>query len=393
MKILWFPRLQFDIDKLHITTWREMCKEIGKMRQQVCIAIAGKYVKEVFEKEKYISIFIVRRKYLRIISFYLGGFFKFVLSCYRFKPDVIILDLYSIWFSLPFLLIPRKTKPTIIVDNRTPFYNTTFQKASIRDIVMRFYTKVSYLYCKSSLDGMTVITDYYKEQVCKTYKFNPSTIGVWGSGVNVEAFSIKKNKDTLSILKDKFVLMQHGEISYNRGIFEVVRALNLIKKNDVCLLLVGDQVGGSKAKEELLVEVKKLNLDKNVFVLPPVPHSEVPKYISCCNVAILAYPNIEYWNNNNPIKLLEYLAMGKSIICTDMWTFRNVMGNNKCVHYIKDNNPITIAEAINYYYKNRIFLADWGKTGIDIVKSQYTWSHQALNLLSFIELLQGGKTI
>ena len=390
MKILWFPRLQFDIDKLHITTWREMCSKIKSLGHHVEIAIAGRQNNEEIFKGKYICIPIIRMKFLRILSFWITGFLKFIITYFKFNPNVVILDLFTIWFSLPLIFIPPQKRPLIIVDNRTPIHNLTSQESTMRDNVFKFYTRLSYLYCKFFLNGMTVITSYYKQNVCKNFKFDFSAVGVWGSGVDTDKFLPQKHKNSNrpSFLKDKFVLMQHGEISYNRGLFETVEAMSMIDKENVCLVLIGTAIGGSKARDDILLLIKKLNLEENVFVLPPVPHAEIPKYISYCDCAIMAYPNIEYWNNNNPIKLLEYLAMGKVVICTDMWTFKEVMGNKNCAYYLKDNSPECIAEAINMCYQNRELLEKWGKEGVETVNGRYTWQKQAKNLLDFIEHLK-----
>jgi len=69
-----------------------------------------------------------------------------------------------------------------------------------------------------------------------------------------------------------------------------------------------------------------------------------------------------------------------------MWTFRNAGGNRKCVYYIKQNDAKTIAKAINYCYKNKEYLDEWGREGIKIVKENFTWYKQAKNLLDFINL-------
>ncbi|MBE7547357.1 MAG: glycosyltransferase [Planctomycetia bacterium] len=390
MKILWFPRLQFDIDKLHITTWREMCKEITNLGHHVEIAIAGQQNNEEIFTGKYIRIPIIRIKFFRSLSFWITGFFKYIINYCKFNPDVVILNLYTIWFSLPLMFVPSKKRSLIIVDNRSPFYNLTSQRSTIQDIFFKFYTRISYLYCKSFLDGMTVITGHYKQNVCKDFKFDVSVIGVWGSGVDIERFSPQKyrNRDAPFFLKDKFVIMQHGGISYNRGLFETVEAMSMIEREDVCLVLIGTAIAGSKAKDDILQLIKKFKLEKNVFVLPPVPHAEIPMYISYCDCAIMAYPNIEYWNNNNPIKLLEYLAMGKVVMCTDMWTFKEVIGNKNCAYYLKDNSPESIAQAIHVCYQNRESLQEWGKEGIEVIKERYTWHKQAQRLLDFIVKLQ-----
>ncbi len=394
MKILWFPRLQFDIDSLHLTTWREMCRELEQsFHCNVRIAIAGKPTGNVFDRS-YISIPIVRRKFLRILSFLFFGYLKFLLNFLTFRPHVVILDIYSIWFSFPFVLVPRN-RSLFIVDNRTPFLNSESDNDTIKNRATNLYIKLSYWYCKVFLGGMTTITDYYKQQVCKDFGFNNSVIGVWGSGVDVDKFLPKEYEfsDRPSFLKDKFVIMQHGQISYIRGLFETIEALSVVKQNDICLVIIGDAVAGNKAKDDILQLIKKLKIEKSVYVLPPVPHKEMPLYLSYSDCAIMAYPQIEYWNNNNPIKLLEYLAMGKIVICTEMWTFKNVMKNQKCVYYIKNNDPQSIAGAIEYCYENRGLLNEWGKDGIEIVRERHTWQKQSKNLLNFVEQLRKRKSI
>jgi len=384
MKILWFPRLQLDIDTLHITTWREMCRELEGMGCEVRIAIAGKDSNNIFDRD-YIRIFLIRKKYLRILTFWIFGFIKFVYAYFAFKPNVVILDISSTWFSLPFVIISR-WKVLFIVDNRTPNYDETSNKSSMRDRVMKFYTNLSHWYSRHFLNGMTVITSYYKEQVCRRFGFPLSSIGVWGSGVDTSVFLPQKHASDIkpSFLKGKFIVMQHGYMSYNRGLLETIEAISRIDNEDIVLLLIGD----GKVKPEILRKIERRGLEKKVYVLPPVPYSEIPTYIGYSNCAIMAYPNIEYWNNNNPIKLLEYLAMGKVVICTDMWTFKAVCGESKCACYLEDNDPETIKDAISYCYQNRSSLVNWGAEGIDIVRERFTWRKQAERLINFIDSLR-----
>jgi len=361
-----------------------MCRELEQMGCEIRIAIAGKDSNNIFGRD-YIRIFLIKKKYLRILSFWIFGFIKFIYAYFVFKPDIVILNIFSTWFSLPFVIISQR-KPLFIVDNRTRYYNQTLNKSSMRDRVMKFYTKLSYWYSRHFLNGMTVITKHFKNQICKSFKFDSSQIGIWSSGVNTEQFFPERYTDENkpSFLKGKFVLMQHGEMSHNRGLFETIEAVSMIDKEDIILVLIGD----GKAKDDIRKQIKKRGLDRRIYIFPPVHHSEISAYISYANCAVMAYPDIEYWNNNNPIKLLEYLAMGKVVICTDMWTFRDVAGNRKCVYFIKNNDPETIANAIIHCYENRKCLNEWGRRGLEAIKERYTWNKQAKNLLDFIKQLR-----
>jgi len=393
MKILWFPRLQFDIDKLHITTWREMCRELEKLGAEVKLAVVGRDEKNVLDRP-YLRLPVIKMRFLRVFSFWTGGWFKFIVHYLKFRPDAVILDISSYLFSLPFVLWPRR-KRVFLVDNRTPVHNTGSNKPTRLNRLAKFYTKLCYSYSKRMLDGMTVITGHYKRQVVEEYGFDGGNIAVWESGVDPEKFTLEKYRDAEKPVpfKDKFVLMQLSELSYNRGIFETVEALRIVDNDEIALVFLGDIAGRSGAREDLLRLIERLGLEKNVHLLPAVPHWEVPRYLSYADCAVLAYPQIEYWNNNNPIKLLEFLAMGKVTICTDMWTFRDVLGDRPCGVFIKDNRPETIAGAINLCYENREKLETWGKTGRETIQERFTWHQQATKLLGFIEELRAKRNL
>jgi glycosyltransferase involved in cell wall biosynthesis len=76
--------------------------------------------------------------------------------------------------------------------------------------------------------------------------------------------------------------------------------------------------------------------------------------------------------------------MGKPVICTDMWTFRSVMGESRCAVYVREDSPQLIAEAILHCYRNRDRLADWGAEGRQVAEKGYSWAWQASVLTGFI---------
>lgn len=390
MKILWFPRLQMDIDKLHITTWREMCKELKRLGNTVEIAICGLPVPGVFD-DPHIYVPIIPVKGLRLLSFWILGFGKVFIEYLRFKPDVVILDIYSIWFALLALVFGHKRRTRIVMDNRSPVYNETSETRTFQDVLLRAYTWLAYRYCIMLGGGVTTITQYYKETLCREFKMASSQIEVWGSGVDNERFNplTYANTENHFSWKGKFVVIQHGEVSYNRGIFETIKAMKLINDDNVTLVIVGSAINNAEIDIKLNELIHDLKLSERVYRVSAVPYAEVPRYLNSADCAIMAYPNIEYWNNNNPIKLLEYLSMGKVIICTDMWTFRDVCETKRCAVYIRDNGPEQIAEAITLCYKNRHLLSEWGKEGINIIKERFTWKRQAETLVNFIESIKG----
>jgi glycosyltransferase involved in cell wall biosynthesis len=99
----------------------------------------------------------------------------------------------------------------------------------------------------------------------------------------------------------------------------------------------------------------------------------------------MAYPDIDYWKVNNPIKLLEYLSMEKPVIVRDMVTFRSVVSAQEGAMFIDDNDPLTIADAICKAQTDANLLRVKAWKGREIVIQRYTWDQQAFKLDTFLE--------
>jgi glycosyltransferase involved in cell wall biosynthesis len=66
------------------------------------------------------------------------------------------------------------------------------------------------------------------------------------------------------------------------------------------------------------VDVGPLENLPNVHLLPPCPHSQVPAIIAALDVCLIPYRVNPYTEGLSPIKLYEYLAMGKPVVTTDL---------------------------------------------------------------------------
>jgi len=66
------------------------------------------------------------------------------------------------------------------------------------------------------------------------------------------------------------------------------------------------------------VDVGPLEHLPNVHLLPPCPYSEVPAIVAALDVCLIPYRVNSYTRGLSPIKLYEYLALGKPVVVTDL---------------------------------------------------------------------------
>lgn len=65
-------------------------------------------------------------------------------------------------------------------------------------------------------------------------------------------------------------------------------------------------------------EVERLLGEPNVRHIPPVAKEEVPRYVACFSVCLNAFKTGRVADNVSPLKVYEYLAMGKPVVSTPM---------------------------------------------------------------------------
>jgi len=287
------------------------------------------------------------------------------------KPDFILVDsnvsVLSLITSLPF---PKIKKLNIVLNIRsTPVY-----VVGISGHLNNFIFKISVFIAKKFFQGITIITELMKEEVCNKYNINPNFVGVFTAGVSTEIFRSEKysGKEIRKkySLEDKFIIFCHGTFFNNRGIIETVQAIRILKDlySNIILFLLGD---ANFPLKNLIVELGVQNMVK---FHESVSYSEVPKYIAMCDVGIVPLPNLPDWRYQCPLNLLEYLSMQKVVIATDIPANKIIIGNSKSGIYIPSSNPKDISEAIIYSYKNKKKLKKWGMLGRKIVEDKYDWN-------------------
>jgi len=82
-------------------------------------------------------------------------------------------------------------------------------------------------------------------------------------------------------------------------------------KSDANIVLIG-------AKYDTSFDKENLSKYKNIHYLGPVNYNDLPYYASKFNVCILPFKINDITKSTNPIKVFEYMALGKPVVSTDL---------------------------------------------------------------------------
>lgn len=376
MNILWFPRLQYDVDHLHLVTWREMARELEKRGHVVRVAVSG--IPADAAPPGWIRLPLLPFKGFRLAWFWLAGYVAFAWHYFAYRPDWVLLDVHTAGFGFPWALL--SSRATWILDQRTPIAHTSMRRGAFRRRFEQGLTAAAMGLVRRHFDGLTTITAAFRAAVSERSGVPLERIGVWGSGVDLDLFDAERGWPARPAgWAGRFVAFQHGELSTNRGILETVRALREPGMERVALALLGE----GPAEGEIRRVARECRVEDRVWILPPVPHGEVPAHLAWCDCVVMAYPVGDYWDHNHPIKFAEALAMGKVVVCTPMAVVREAGEKARFLEVIPDNRPESIAAGI------RNCLADpdlrgRGRGGTAFVRERGTWGAQAERLSGFI---------
>jgi glycosyltransferase involved in cell wall biosynthesis len=310
--------------------------------------------------------------------------------------DLIMVDHFCALTMLPFNLLSRigLIRTRFILDIRS----CPVDMIGTRYRVSRCRYNLAIRLSRFFYDGITTVSNPYRDDVSARFSIRSAEIGVWTSGVAAELFDpVTVDMARVNSLRytlapgDMLVIMYHGVLSPYRGLQNVVEAISLLnaeRDRQAMFLLLGDGPG----QAEIAKLARERGVEDFIKMITAVPHEDVPCYLSICDAGILPYPDIEWLNMNTPLKLLEYMAMEKPVILTDIRAHRAVTDNAKCAIYIEDNSPANIANAIRRLAKQKPLLPTMGKEGRRIVLDKFTWEKQAENLLTYAGRLHRGKS-
>jgi glycosyltransferase involved in cell wall biosynthesis len=381
MSILW---ISFFLDNPALLNILRQFAELG--HEVSLISVQTKNVSRIRNAQmRIISIPLRHVPLILPVMFTIFLFFYLPIFVIISKPDVIIMEPYvHILSAFPQLLISRFKKVKSVLDVRsTPVETTGF-----RGFLQAFWFSASILTAKKLFDGVTIITPLMKKEVCCRFNLDPAKVGVWTSGVSDNLFNPQNLISESAELKrklglaGKFVVFYHGVFTATRGLQETIKAMKISKhrySNAVLFLL-----GTGPIISRLKALIQKEDLQDTVIIHDPIDHSEVPKFIGISDVCIVPLPYHPYWRFQSPLKLLEYLAMEKVVIATDIPAHRSVIGEERCGIYISSIEPVEIARAIEYAYLNKENLEEWGKVGREIIREKYTWEKVAKDLENYL---------
>jgi glycosyltransferase involved in cell wall biosynthesis len=170
-------------------------------------------------------------------------------------------------------------------------------------------------------------------------------------------------RDKYGIKDDEVVLFFMGWLYTFSGLKELALEITKIpESSNIKLLILGEGELGDTLKN---IKDQHDHADR-IILVDWQPYDDVPKYLAAVDICLLpAYDN-KIMKYIVPIKIYEYMAMGKPTIATELYGMVKEFGDSNGVRYA--NNPIDILKkTINLTNKSNI--NEEGKKALEFVEN------------------------
>jgi glycosyltransferase involved in cell wall biosynthesis len=162
---------------------------------------------------------------------------------------------------------------------------------------------------------------------------DPAKTEVIGAGVDFQRFSQADGsaiRQRYGFTDDDIVMFFMGWLYDFSGLDEVALGIAKAGNKHLKMLVLG--------RGELWSYLHKIrdeyDLGNSLILEDWKPYEEVPSYLAAADICILPAKNNEIMQNIVPIKLYEYMAAGKPVICTSLKGVIMEFGYENGIHYI-----------------------------------------------------------
>jgi glycosyltransferase involved in cell wall biosynthesis len=185
-----------------------------------------------------------------------------------------------------------------------------------------------------------------------------------------------------------FNIIYVGGVDRGRGIDKVLDALELLPFEDIQFHVVG------KSRDKKLLE--RLKSNPRVICHGWVEWTDLHKYYTRAHVGVAFYqpiPSFIYYPGENSVKIIEYMAAGIPVICSDFPGLKTFVEDAGYGLTVQPDNPVAIAEKIRFLYEHQEIGTRMGQNGRRAFEAEYNWEKHERKLITLYQRILRKKSI
>ncbi len=235
-----------------------------------------------------------------------------------------------------------------------------------------------------NLKAIITVSDILKQEFLNCYpSLKPEQIFVAHDGADLINYLDRpaKHLETLKGRMDAFNIGYAGSLHPGKGLALISRIARIRPEYDFHIL------GGTQK------EVQRLQTEndmKNIHFYGHRDHVEVPSYLKAFDICIAPYQHralIKTGRNTSrwisPMKLFEYMAAGKPILCSNLPIIREIVTHDYNAILLPASDEEEWADTIDELKEDAEIGEALGRNAYESLKDNYTWDQRAEAIMRF----------
>jgi len=183
----------------------------------------------------------------------------------------------------------------------------------------------------------------------------------------------------------KIVLLYHGHVNTARGLETVIQSMPALvdQFKNLLLVLIGDGDGLIPFK----ILTKQLQLEQHIEFTGWLPFDQIPPLIKAATMCVIPHLATEHKQTTIPNKLFDYMACGKPVIVSDAGPLRRIVEEENSGLVFVSGDVNSFIQAATRMISDPSLRQQLGGNGLEAVKREYNWEHDAAILNKRLEQL------
>ncbi len=303
-----------------------------------------------------------------------------LLEAHRIRPFDALYERYSLW-SAAGVEVARETGLPLVLEVNAPLLE---EQAGYRRLIHR--TEAERLERKNfeQAHALAVVSremgDYVKRKGACT-----DAIRIVPNGVNPAHFHPRVTQASLPGTDGRFIVAFAGSLKVWHGIEILLAAFReLVRRLAGMHLLV---IGDGPLRDWMEGYVAGAGLEGCVTFTGWRPHREIPALLARADVAVAPYPRLDHFYFS-PLKLFEYLALGKPVVASDTGQIREILEEGRSGLLVPPGDALALADALEHLWvdealRHRLATAAIRRAG------HFTWNRNAERIEAIYAELTG----
>ncbi len=381
MKILYHHRTLGDgAEGVHINELVQAFRDLG--HDVRIVSLVGESTNSSTPKERrwsWLSRSLPSAAYeLAEIMYNFVGIRMIMQAVKKFQPDVIY-DRYNS-YSTAAIKAGRLANLPIILEVNAP---VAFERTAYSFRQLKF-SWLAYHYERricSGADQIVTVSTALKEYLLETYKIDPEKVSVFPNAINPKMFSVSQRDGGIREmygLNQKIIVGFVGSLRAWHGIDVLMKVIpEVVAKERRAHFLI---VGAGELHDAFQEFVQANQLENNLTMTGWVSRAEIPSHIAAMDITLM--PNSNFYGS--PIKVFEYMGMGKPTIAPRLPPLEEVITDGENAVLVDPGNEDALREAILDLIKNPSKRETIGKNASSHILRNHTWAKNASGILDVV---------